>query len=58
MEISSLIRYAFMRKAKVQKGLNKAFLFFTPCEELNGGSVFSKLSGDYDVIQPYVEKID
>lgn len=33
-------------------------MFFTPCEELKGSSLFMKLSANYNLIQPYVEKID
>lgn len=33
-------------------------LFFTPCEELNGASIFTKLSANYNIVQPYVEQID
>ena len=33
-------------------------LFFTPCEELDGSNIFTKISEDYDVVQKYVEKID
>jgi hypothetical protein len=38
--------------------LNRQLLFFTPCEELAGGSIFTKLSFDFNVIQPFVEMID
>lgn len=58
MEIASLIRYAFIKRAKDSTGINKSLLFFTPCEEMKGGSMFSKISNNYDVIQPYIEKID
>lgn len=30
-------------------------LFFTPCEELNGASIFAKLSSNYNIAQPYVD---
>jgi len=33
-------------------------LFFTPCEELDGSSIFTKLSANYNVVQKYVDKID
>ena len=33
-------------------------LFFIPCEELNGGSIFSELSANYNIINPYIDKID
>jgi len=33
-------------------------IFFTPCEELDGSSIFTKLSANYDIIQKYIEKID
>ena len=58
MEIASLIRYAFIRKARTQTGKNKALLFFIPCEELSGGSIFSELSANYNIINPYIDKID
>jgi hypothetical protein len=58
MEIASLTKYAFIRKARNMQGLSKCLLFFTPCEEMNGGSVFSKLAANYNIIQPYLDKID
>ena len=33
-------------------------LFFAPAEELHGGNMFSKMSSNYSIIQPYVEMID
>ena len=33
-------------------------LFFMPCEELTGGSIFQRLSSNYKCIQPYIEKVD
>jgi hypothetical protein len=50
MEIASLIRFAFIKHAQHSTGINKSLLFFTPCEEMKGGSIFSKLSNNYDVI--------
>ena len=38
--------------------INKTLLFFTPCEELAGGSVFSLLSFNINIIQPYIDKVD
>lgn len=35
-----------------------SFVFFTPCEELNGTNIFAKLSDNYNVIQPYLDIID
>ena len=32
--------------------------FFTPCEELDGSSIFTKLSANYNVVQKYIDKID
>lgn len=58
MEIASLIRFAFIKHAQNSLGVNRSLLFFTPCEEMKGGSIFSKLSNNYDVIQPYIEKVD
>jgi len=58
MEIASLVRYCLIRKPKHQKLHNRTLAFFTPCEELDGGSVFSRLSGDFNVIQPYLDSID
>ena len=37
---------------------NKMLLFFTPCEELDGSNIFTKLSENYDIVQKYIEKID
>jgi hypothetical protein len=36
----------------------RAILFFNPSEELQGSNIFSKLSNQYSVIQPYLEMID
>lgn len=61
MEIASLIRYAFIKQAiqiASHNSIDNLLLFFTPCEEMKGGSIFSKLSSNYDIIQPYIEKID
>jgi len=33
-------------------------IFFTPCEELDGSNIFTKLSANYNVVQKYIEKID
>jgi hypothetical protein len=35
-----------------------SILFFTPAEELSGGNIFSKVSNKFNVMQPYLEKID
>lgn len=58
MDIASLRRFAIIRKAKSDQGLHNTLMFFMPCEELNGGSLFSKLAFDLNIIQPYLEKID
>lgn len=58
MEIASLIRYAFLKTCRGATGRCKSLLFFTPCEELNGGSIFQKLAANYNLIQPYIDKID
>ena len=59
MELASLIRFSFIKKTQEQQGgINQQLLFFLPCEELKGGSIFQKLSFNYNVIQPYIEKID
>ena len=55
MEIASLVRYVFVRYAKSQSGCKRMMLFFTPCEELNGASIFAKLSSNYNICQPYVD---
>jgi len=38
--------------------MDKMMMFFIPCEELTGGSIFTKLSANYNLVQPFVEKID
>lgn len=63
MEISSLTRFAIFNKtinsnAQGSNDLKKCLLFFTPCEELDGGSIFSRMAQNFNVIQPYIEKID
>ena len=50
MEIASLMRYAFLKTCRGATGRCKSLLFFTPCEELNGGSIFQKLAANYNVI--------
>jgi hypothetical protein len=35
-----------------------ALLFFTPTEELAGGNMFSKVSSNFSVMQPYLDMID
>lgn len=59
MEIASLKRYVFIVNVKNSNNqLKKSLLFFTPSEELYGSTIFSKLSNNYSVIQPYLERID
>lgn len=61
MELASLIRYAFIKQVvnnSSHNNIENLLLFFTPCEEMKGGSIFTKLSSNYDIIQPYIEKID
>jgi len=61
MEIASFKRYAFIQHAKnttKQFQNYKFILFFQPSEELGGGSLFTKLSFNFKVIQPYIEQID
>jgi hypothetical protein len=59
MDISSLVKYVFIVKQREQKqSLNYLLLFFTPCEELSGGSMFSVLSENYRLIQPCVDKVN
>ena len=53
MEIASLSRYVIFQKSiksKEHTNLQKCLLFFTPCEELNGGSCFSRTASNYNVI--------
>ena len=52
------MRYVFIKNSRNHQGMDKMLMFFTPCEELNGGSMFSKLAANYNIIQPFVEKID
>ena len=58
MEIASLARYSFIKYGFDLKGNDRLLYFFMPCEELDGGSPFSKLSENYKIVQKYVEKID
>jgi hypothetical protein len=58
MEIASLKRFVFIRSAKYSNDYKAHLLFFTPAEELNGGNIFAKVSSNYSVMQPYLEKID
>lgn len=58
MEIASLKRYCCLRQAKWSKDQSVNLLFFTPTEELKGGNIFSKVSSNYSIMQPYLEKID
>ena len=57
MEIASLRRYSLIQQSKQSEDI-KNLLFFTPTEELDGGNIFSQLSNNYSVMQPYLEKID
>ena len=50
MDIASLNRYAFIQHAKRVKGLQNTLLFFLPCEELQGASMFSTLAYDLNTI--------
>lgn len=59
MDIASLTRFAFLTGANLDNsGILNTLMFFLPCEELNGGSIFTKLAFDLNIIQPYLEKID
>ena len=58
MEIASLKRFAFIRSAKYSNDYKVNILFFTPTEELNGGNIFAKVSSNYSVMQPFLDKID
>lgn len=58
MEIASLKRYAQICLTDRQNVDEMSFLFFTPSEELCGGNIFSKVSNKFNVMQPYLEKID
>lgn len=35
-----------------------SLMFFTPTEELHGSNIFSRVSNNYNIIQPYLEIID
>ena len=50
MEMASLARYCFILYACNREGIDKLLYFFTPCEEFDGGSIFSNLSADYKII--------
>ena len=53
MEIASLPRFVFIVKiveSGKQQNLDRSILFFTPCEELEGASIFTKLSSNYNII--------
>lgn len=59
MELATLRR--FTQLVQVQSNKNKRLLslmFFTPTEELHGSNMFSRLSNNYNIIQPYLEIID
>ena len=59
MEISSLKKFTFIGQAKSRNDSKMmALLFFTPTEELAGGNMFSKVSSNLDIMQPYLEMID
>jgi hypothetical protein len=58
MEIASLKRLAFIKRAKKSTDYKLYILFFTPTEELNGGNIFAHVSSNYGVMQPFLEKID
>ena len=54
MDVANLSRYVFIKNAKNHMDYNKMILFFAPCEELKGSSVFAKLSYNFNIIMPYV----
>ena len=58
MEIASFARFAFVDKAKNSTDQDRNLLFFTPCEELHGGTILQKLAETYDIIKPYLETIE
>mmetsp|Transcript_26611 Transcript_26611/g.40611 ORF Transcript_26611/g.40611 Transcript_26611/m.40611 type:complete len:97 (+) Transcript_26611:4808-5098(+) len=58
MEIASLGKYSFLKKAKSAKDYKRNLLFFMPTEELHGANIFQRLSHNYQVVQPYLEMID
>lgn len=58
MEIGSLIRYVSIKSWRIMNSNNDTIAFFTPCEELKGSSIFSQLSHDYNLISPYLERVD
>ena len=58
MDIASMARYAFIRHSGSYQGMNKMLLFFSPCEELDGASIFTKLSANYNITELYVKQID
>ena len=57
MDMASLTKYAKIKKVKEKSEMMK-HIFFTPTEELNGGNMFQKLAGNYQIISPYLEIID
>jgi len=50
-----MARYAFIRHSGSYQGMNKMLLFFSPCEELDGASIFTKLSANYNITELYVK---
>ena len=58
MEIASFSKYVQIARISKRSDFNKTLLFFTPCEELAGASIFSLLSFDINIIQPYIDKVD
>ena len=58
MEMASLRKYAQINGSKIKDDQGRMVLFFTPSEELSGGSLFSRVSSNFKIIHPYLEKID
>ena len=59
MEIATLTRFIYITSDRTKYNqFKRGQFFFTPMEELNGSNIFSKLSNNYKVIQPYLEMID
>jgi hypothetical protein len=58
MEIASLQRYCHLRNQETKNENEMALFFFTPAEELKGGNIFSRVSSNFSIMQPYLEKID
>jgi hypothetical protein len=58
MDLATLQRYVFISRASKSNDVRRSLLFFMPCEELDGGSIFSYSAKNFNLIQPFLDQIN